>query len=705
MRAIDWILVAATLALVLAIAAYTRRFVRSVADFLAAGRCAGRYLLANARGESDSGLTNTMSKFEMVLVAGFVLNFWEKVQVPVLLLVGISGFVVYRYRETRALTLAQFLEMRYGRTFRLFMGALAFVSGILNYGIFPAVSARFFIYFLHLPTSVSIGPFHDVSTFAVIMATYLALTVFIVTVGGQVTLMVTDCVEGLFSHAIYIAVTIAALFIVGWSQIAQVMANRPTGHSMIDPFDSQDVPDFNASFVFMYLAIQVYQTMALQNKQGFNAAARTPHESRMGYVLGNWRVYARMLMVLVLGVCAVSYLRHPDFAQAAVPINAEIKTIADPYLQKQMTIPVTLSYMLPVGIKGLFCAMMIMGLFAGDSGHMHSWGSIFVQDVILPLRKKPMSERGHIWALRLAVIGVAVFGFAFSLLFRQTQYIQMWWNLTAAVFVGGAGAAIIGGLYWRRGTTQAAWAAQLAGSLAALLGILLTSGGAWPYLAEQLGPTLAERGFALPAKFWLNGTQTAFIAAGLAVVVYIVVSLLTCRVPFDLDRMLHRGAYAPAGPDAAKAPVPLRERMRLKNLLHFGPDFSAGDKFASAGLFWFAMFLLAVNIIVTVWNLAWPDAWTHNWWSHYWLIFGLGLPFLVAVVTLVWFTIGGTRDIVGLFAALRTLHRDAADDGRVQESDAAHGLEVESLGCDGELAGPTRAAAAAATPAAAAGQR
>src|SRR6188472_1754318 len=107
MQPIDWLLVVLPLALVIAFAIYTRRFVRSVADFLAAGRCAGRYLLANARGESDSGLANMMSKFEMVLVAGFVLNFWEKVQVPVLLLVGISGFVVYRYRETRALTLAQ----------------------------------------------------------------------------------------------------------------------------------------------------------------------------------------------------------------------------------------------------------------------------------------------------------------------------------------------------------------------------------------------------------------------------------------------------------------------------------------------------------------------------------------------------------------------------------------------------------------------
>ena len=699
MRAIDWILVAATLALVLAVAAYTRRFVRSVADFLAAGRCAGRYLLANARGESDSGLTNTMSKFEMVLVAGFVLNFWEKVQVPVLLLVGISGFVVYRYRETRALTLAQFLEMRYSRSFRLFMGALAFVSGILNYGIFPAVSARFFIYFLHLPTSVAIGPFHEVSTFALIMGSYLALTVFIVTMGGQVTLMVTDCVEGLFSHAIYIAVTIAALCIVGWTQIVQVMSNMPAGKSMIDPFDAKDVEDFNVWFVMMYLAIQVYQTMALQNKQGFNAAARTPHESRMGYVLGNWRVYARMLMVLVLGVCAVSYLKHPDFAQAAIPINAEINSISDKYIQKQMTIPVTLSYLLPVGIKGMFCAMMIMGLFAGDSGHMHSWGSIFVQDVILPLRKTPMSERQHMWALRLSVLGVAVFAFMFSLLFRQTQYIQMWWNLTAALFVGGAGAAIIGGLYWRRGTTAAAWAAQIAGSLMFLVGILLTQGPTWAFVTGQVGPAF---NLTLPPKFWLNGTQMAFLAAGLAVVVYIVVSLLTCREPFDLERMLHRGAYAPPGPDHAKAPVPLRERMRLRNLLHFGPDFSPGDKFASAGLFWFAIFLLGVNIVVTVWNLVWPDVWTHDWWSHYWMIFGLGLPFLVAVVTLAWFTVGGTRDIVELFAALRTMRRDATDDGRVEQSEQPRALELEPEGCDGELESPSRVVAPA--PAAAAGQ-
>jgi SSS family solute:Na+ symporter len=663
MRLIDWLLVIIPIAFVLGVAVYTRRFVKSVADFLAAGRCAGRYLLANARGESDSGLANTMSKFEMILVSGFVLNFWEKVSIPALLLVGITGFVVYRFRETRALTLAQFFEMRYSRRFRLFMGALAFVSGILNYGIFPAVSARFFIYFLGLPLHVQVFGL-TMPTFALIMAAYLACTVFMITIGGQVTLMVTDCIEGLLSHAIYIAIVIAVFFVVSWSQIVDVMGNMPAGYSHIDPFDAGEVEDFNIWYVAMALIITIYTTMALQNKQGFNSAARTPHESRMGNVLGYWRTYARLLMILVLGICAVTYLQHPDFAQPAKQINAEIGQIHDHYLQRQMTVPIALSHLLPVGIKGLFCAMMIMGLLAGDSGHMHSWGSILIQDVIAPLRKKPMTQAQHMWALRLAVLGVAVFAFVFSMLFQQTQYIALWWAVTAGVFTGGAGAAIIGGLYWRKGTTGAAWAATITGSTLSLVGILLTNGTVWRWVSDHVA-----FGVAPPARFWLNGQQVAMLAACSAVAVYVIVSLLTRRAHFDLDRLLHRNEHARADEHAdhavaVRAPTTLRDRFRLKNILGFDENFTFTDKLVSGGIFWWSMLLLAVNLIVTALNLFVHD-WPVAWWAHYWMIAGIAVPLIIAVATLVWFGIGGTKDMLDFFHALRTMKRDVHDDGRV----------------------------------------
>jgi SSS family solute:Na+ symporter len=322
-----------------------------------------------------------------------------------------------------------------------------------------------------------------------------------------------------------------------------------------------------------------------------------------------------------------------------------------------------------VGIKGLFVAIMIMGLVAGDSGHLHSWGSIFVQDVVLPLKKKAMSPRQHIWALRLAVMGVAGFALFFSLVWTQTQYINLYWAITGGIFTGGAGAVIIGGLYWRRGTTTAAWAATLTGSILAFGGMIV--GSFWPGIVGFVGPTFEEWGLLLPEKFWFNFQVSSFLAAIAAVAVYIATSLLTSRQPFNLDRMLHRGQYAvEAKSDKQTGVLPLRERIKPSNLLHFDTNFTFRDKLVARGIFWWSMLLVAVNIVVSLWNLVLPrfgfgGMWPMNWWAHYWMITGIAVPLVIAFATLIWFGIGGWVDMKAFFIALRTQTRDARDDGRV----------------------------------------
>ena len=457
MALVDWILLIAPVVLMLSLALYTKRFVHGVADFLAAGRCAGRYLLCNAKGESASGLANTMSKFELIMVSGFTLAFWEQLSVPVILLVSITGFVVYRYRETRALTVSQFFEMRYSRPFRIFMGAMAFVAGILNYGIFPAVSARFFVYFLDLPPVIHAGEW-SIPTFVPVMAVTISCSITLLLFGGQVALLITDCVEGIISHFVYMLVVIAILLTVGWSQIVRVTTNLPHNKSMINPFDAWDVADFNIWYIVMNLILSVYGTMAFQTGNGYYAAARTPHESLMSGVLGHWRGYARSVMLLVVTLSAVAFIRDADFASAASPAHQALASVQDAQIRKQVTIPVALRYLLPMGIKGLFCGVMVMGLMASDITHIGTWAGILIQDVVLPLRKQQPRPRQHIWLLRCAIAGVATFAFLFSALFRQTQYIAIWMNVSAGVFMAGAGAVIIAGLYWRRGTTLAAWA-------------------------------------------------------------------------------------------------------------------------------------------------------------------------------------------------------------------------------------------------------
>ena len=178
------------------IAIYSRRFVRSVADFMAGGRNAGRFLICAARSEQGAGAGVYVSMFQAFAVAGFVNGWWGQLSVPIGLLISISGFVVFRYRETRAMTLAQFFEMRYSKRFRLLTGFLGFFAGIVNFGIIPVLGAKFMVFFLELPQEVHIAGY-AVQTHLLLMGFFLTICVITTTTGGQVSVLLTDCAEGM----------------------------------------------------------------------------------------------------------------------------------------------------------------------------------------------------------------------------------------------------------------------------------------------------------------------------------------------------------------------------------------------------------------------------------------------------------------------------------------------------------------------------
>ena len=79
--------------------------------FMAANRCAGRYLVATAQGEASYGAANVIAQFELFLIAGFTFGWWLQFNNIVWLFILLSGFIIYRYRESRVMTLAQFFEV------------------------------------------------------------------------------------------------------------------------------------------------------------------------------------------------------------------------------------------------------------------------------------------------------------------------------------------------------------------------------------------------------------------------------------------------------------------------------------------------------------------------------------------------------------------------------------------------------------------
>ena len=336
--------------------------------------------------------------------------------------------------------------------------------------------------------------------------------------------------------------------------------------------------------------------------------------------------------------------------------------------------------MLPAGVRGLMACALYCAYLAVDNSYLHSWGAIFVQDVVMPVRARltgdrPLAARSQVALIKASVLAIALFAFAFGLLYRPNQYVAMWAAITASVFVAGAGSVIIGGLYWRRGSTPAAWSAMLVGIVLSTYGILAKDQTVRAALESWLGgepggpiAALARATLWINGNDWLSGQVLGFVAATSSISVYVGVSLLGRHGDFDLDRMLFRGRWRELLPpserdfreDAGAGPPSWMRK------LGFTREYSKVDTWitwvtVSWPLFWTAV--LAVGSAFALGGGIARETWVRFWHVYTWLIFSVGC------VIVVWFTIGGFRDLARMYAHLRRYAADERDDGSVREEE------------------------------------
>tara|TARA_B100000214_G_scaffold368345_1_gene339763 strand:+ start:40 stop:867 length:828 start_codon:yes stop_codon:yes gene_type:complete len=275
----------------------------------------------------------------------------------------------------------------------------------------------------------------------------------------------------------------------------------------------------------------------------------------------------------------------------------------------------------------------------------------------MPFRKKPFDKKTHLKVLRFAIFGVAIFIFLFSLLFQQNQKIALFFAITAAIFSGGSGAVIIGGLYWRRGTTSAAWSAMIVGAVISVSGVLV----------KQISPEwLADATSFHRLKIILgyirniNGQEYWGISMGLSALSYIIVSFLNKQKPFNMDRLLNRGEYAIKGESTV-----INENTELGwRIFLMGKEFTKGDRliyilnYAWTGI-WTLVFIVGTiyNLSNEVGDLSWMSFWKNYIYIH--IVFSIGI--------ICWFTIGGFKDLKVMIKRLKIGQRDHRDDGWVSE--------------------------------------
>jgi SSS family solute:Na+ symporter len=533
------------------------------------------------------------------------------------------------------------------------------------------VTAHFMIYFFGLPHHVNLGWF-TLPMFPLVMAVELIIALILTLSGGQVTILLTEFYQGMITMVTFAILMVYAMMMFSWTDIVAGLHTAPEGQSMLNPLKASHVTDFNIWYFLIGIFGAIYNARSWQGASAYNSCPRTPHEAKMAGVLAGWRGFTQGILFLIIPIVAFAILNLGKFSDLAEPIRHNIQAIDDAQLKTQMTVPLVLKAILPIGMMGLFAGVIIASAVHTDETYLHSWGTIFVQDILSPSLKKPLSPKMHLLVLRLAIVGVALFGFIFSLVFPLKDFILMYFNLTGAIYLGGAGSVIIGGLYWKRGTTLAAWVAMILGSVLAFGGMSLQQ--LWPnYLIPILIKWYPHSVYLKEHadKFPINGTIMYFYAMLASITVYILISLFGPKKIFDMDKMLHRGKYAVAEDNVKESAA---KKKTFKEILGLTPEFTRGDRFLFWATFWWNMgwwFLFLFGTIAGILFIIPDSVWSGFWWFKIWLSGAMGLGLTV------WFIWGGLKDMKQLFHDLKTTRRDDQDDGTVTTKEAAHYIPAE----------------------------
>ena len=684
---IDWLIIGIVLLGMIYSVSITKGLMRSVSDFLSAGRSAGRYLISVSQGAAGLGAISIVSFLEVGYITGFSFQWWGLSQGIIIFAITASGWVIYRFRQTRSLTLAQFFEKRYSRKFRIFAGIVAFVCGIINFGIFPAVGAQFFISYCGLPDSVL-----GIPTFPLVMIFLIGIALYFVYTGGQIAVIVADFFQGVFLIVVLFVITVFLYKNVGWDQVSDSLKDTPANlankeiqklendesftilsdedkkskieeinskyqnSSLINPFKTSRVEDFNLTYFLIGLIGMFYGTLSWQGHQAYNSSAKSAHEAKMAAVLGDIRWKPQSLFIFLVPVLTYVFMNHPDFQSVADSVNATLSSLETDTLKSQMRAPIVLSEVLPTGLLGAFAALMLAAFISTHDTYLHSWASIFVQDVVMPFRKEPFNKDDHLKVLRYSIFGVAIFIFIFSLVFNQNQEIALYFAVTFAIFAGGVGAVIIGGLYWDRGTTEGAWAAMIIGATVAVTGTIVPSiSDPWLNDTESWAKV---KGFILKLKE-INGIKFYALSMASSSILYFVVSLITFKEKMNMDKLLNRGKYSIED----EVTVSEKKIKSIWKIFGVGNEFTIEDKIIYLISFIWNTSFIIIFIVGTIYNLS--NDMSDDAWMVYWK-YQVYANIIFSFIIIIWFTFGGIIDIKKMFQSLGSNKRDHGDSGWVE---------------------------------------
>ncbi len=442
---VDWIIIAAFFAIFLAMAIYLNSQCRSVADYLVSGRKVRMWLGMGAGLAGEIGLVSIAAMCEQGYLRGYSFVLLAVLSMLIMTpLFGYFGFGIERFRATRAMSVPQYVEMRYSRNLRILTGVFNSAAGVFQMCVFPIVGANFLRVLVRAPEMMNLGGV-QVQTAWLIMAVLLACNILFTYLGGYLTLVVTN-----FFHMI---VTLGALYWLLFRVVAQAgpqhvwsSLEQTKGLAGFYPFteggDTYGLTWF-CWMMTMSILLQFSYGPYLQKYASMDKPKTASRSYLLGMLFGNGRTFA----IMGLGVVALAVLG------TAPPQSLSV----DERVWGSMATPYYLSLVTPPILMGF----LLIGLVSADTSttdqYLLSWSTSIVNDCICPFRRTPFTPERHVRAVRLTIAVLCVLFFGFGLIYTPT--LPLWEYLwLCANIIGGTGVAVLFGMYWPRATTAGAYA-------------------------------------------------------------------------------------------------------------------------------------------------------------------------------------------------------------------------------------------------------
>ncbi|MFJ6984051.1 MULTISPECIES: sodium:solute symporter [unclassified Streptomyces] len=441
--AVDYLVIAAYLAGMLAMGWWGMRRARSKSEFLVAGRRLGPALYSGTMAAIVLGGASTIGGVGLGYQYGLS-GAWMVFTIGLGLL-ALSVFFSARIARLKVYTVSEMLDLRYG-------GRAGVISGLVMWA---------YTLMLAVTSTIAYATIFDVlfdipRTLAIVLGG--SIVVAYSTLGGMWSITLTDMVQFVVK-TVGVLLLLLPIAVVKAGGFAEMKAQLPTGY--FDPLG------IGGETIFTYVLIYTFGMLIGQDIWQRVFTARGDRTAKWGGTVAGTYCLVYALAGAVIGTAAK--VLYPDLSSADDAFATIVKDE------------------LPMGVRGLVLAAALAAVMSTSSGALIACATVANNDIWARLRSARTAsgadgadgaagpqgsagsarpdgaeERDEVRGNRvfILVMGLAVIVVAIALN-DVVEALTVAYNL----LVGGLLVPILGGLLWRRGTAQGALAAVAVGGL------------------------------------------------------------------------------------------------------------------------------------------------------------------------------------------------------------------------------------------------